>query len=378
MQALHKIIIGIFTLLPLVALLGACDRYNPVNEEINQPPPYQNTLRETSLKALQDALKEYPQAPENYYQLARILHRKQEDSLASQHIREAIRLDSNQQKYRFLYAQILYQQDKKTEANEQVQRILNPEEVNFEKIFFAAKVGFDLKDYDNALKLLNRALEIDNKNPELYYWKGKIGVARRDSTQALANLRKALDLRPKFAEVYSSLTELYTKYELYASANRFANIGIQLKPNYAPLYFHKAEAFRSRVYFDDSAKVAYQKAFELDKNLYLAAYHLGKYAYTEGKCSQVKQYLEHALRYQNDLDKAYYYLGVCYRRAGDRETALRLLTLAIKQNPNYPPANDLYWGIKNEIAQAKMLAREDSLRRAYYKQLEEQRKKEAQ
>lgn len=361
-----------------VGLLCACDRYNPVNEEINQAPPYQNLLNQTSLTALQDALKAYPEIPENYYKIARILYQKQSDSLASQHIQEAIKLDSNQQKYRLLYAQILYQQDRKMEADEQIQRVLSTNEIDFVKLFLAAKVKFDLKDYDNALKLLNNALQIDDKNPEIYYWKGKIGVARRDSTQALANLRKALSLRPKFAEVFASLTELYSKYELYSTANRFANRGIQLDPNYAPLYFHKAEAFRLRVYFDDSAKVAYQKAFELDKGLYLAAYHLGKYAFNEGKCSQAKQYLEHALRYENDLDKANYYLGVCYRRAGDKETALRLLALSIKQNPNYLPANDLYWGIKNEIAQAKMIAREDSLRRAYYKQLEEQRKKEIQ
>jgi|GEM_PF-2346966 len=354
----------------------SCDRYNPVNEEINELPKTKNYLSATSFQALEDAIKEYPNAPENYYQLARLHHFNQNDSLANFRIKEAMKLDSNQVKYRYLYSQILYKQDKKEESLNQLLRISGANTPpSIEQLFLAARLYYDLKDYDNATKYLNRALKIDNKNPDFYLWKGKVAVARRDSSNALDNLRQALALKPNFAEAYNSLTELYTKYELYISANRFANIGLKYKPDYAELYFHKAEAFRKRVYFDDSAKIAYQKAFELDKNQYKAAYYLGKFAYEKGQCEQVKTYLEHALKYQKELDKAHYYLGVCYRRSGNKDTALKWLALELKQNPNYFPASDLYWGIKNEIAQAKIIAREDSLRRAYYKQLEEQRQR---
>lgn len=359
--------------LAFVPLLISCDRYNPVNDRINPPPESKNFLSSASFRALEDAIKEYPDAPENYYKLARLYFLNQNDSLATLRIKEAMKLDSTQDKYRFLYAQVLYQQDKKEDALAQVSRTLNPNAPHLDKLFLAARLYYDLKDYDNATRLLNRALKIDDKNPEFYLWKGKVAVARRDSASAFLNLKKALSLKPKFAEVYNSFTELYTKYELFSSANNAANTGLKIKPDYAELYFHKGEAFRRRIYFDDSAKVAYKKAFELDKNQYRAAYQLGKYAYEKGQCEQAKYYLEHALKYQDNLDKANYYLGVCYRRSGDKEKALLWLAISLKQEPNYFPASDLYWGIKNEIAQAKMLAREDSLRRAYYKQLEEQR-----
>ncbi|NJL14686.1 MAG: tetratricopeptide repeat protein [Microscillaceae bacterium] len=366
--------ISVFCCAFIVIGLGTgCSRYNPKNDRIPDLPTPTGAGR-TAQAMLEMALKEYPQDPWAYFQLAQYYYEQRSQGLALSLVDKAIARDSTQQDFFFLKARILARGGEEKEALENLNKALPIAETQAEKLLLAGKLHFTLKSYDEAIKLFNRLLKNDSLEARGYFWKGKVEVARRDSALALANLRRALQLQPRMAEAYHSLSELYLDFEMLGAAMREAERGLKISPAHAGLLFHKAEAFRLRVYFDDSAQVYYRKALEADARQYQAAFQLGRYAFEKGDCPAVQQYLEPALRIAPDLGRAYYYLGVCAWRKGQGAKALQWLEKNMRLEPNFLPSRELYWQIKTQLQQEAQLAREDSLRRLYYQELERQRK----
>ncbi|GAB4411925.1 MAG: hypothetical protein OHK0053_38530 [Microscillaceae bacterium] len=353
--------------------LTSCSRYNPKNDRIPDVPTPSGGDR-TTQAMLEMALKEYPQDPWAYFQLAHYYYYHRSQGLALSLIDKAIASDSTRQDFYFLKARILAFEGKEKEALECLEKALPGEETQPEKLLLAGRLHFALKSYDEAIKLFNRILKNDSLDARGYFWKGKVEVARRDSALALANLRRALQLQPRMVEAHHSLAELYLYFEMLGAAMREAEKGLKISPTHAGLLFYKAEAFRLRVYFDDSAQFYYRKALEADARQYRAAFQLGRYAFEKGDCEAVQQYLKPALKIAPDLSRAYYYLGVCAWRKRQGAQALDWLEKNMRLEPNYLPSRELYWQIKTQLQQEAFLAREDSLRRLYYQELERQRK----
>lgn len=356
-------------------LVYSCDRYNPVNDKIYPIPELSALFSESSLDLLDNARKNDPNNPEILYKIALFFHKKKEDSIALSPINRAVRLDSTQEKFFFLQARIYYSLDSLDRALSAVRQINTRENESLETLLLTGELYFLKKDYDNAIRFFNRALQLARFESRAYYWKGRIAAVRFDSTNALQNYRFALRLRPDYVEVYNSLSELYFRYEMYNTSIKFANRGLQYQPNHDLLNFNKAEAYRMKLYADDSAKVFYEKAYLANPRLYQASYRLGRYAFDKAFYKESLTYFESALKHNPDYAYAWFYIGLIYQGQYKYEKSLEAYDKCIKLDPKNLEARDRYWYVRNKLLQERMLAKEDSIRRAYYEKLKQQREK---
>lgn len=358
--------------LGVLLLLVGCDKYNPINDQIYDLPAEDNLISTKTYKALFDAVKLYPQNPENYYKLALYHLHKDEDSLALNQIRQAIALDSIPSKYQFVLGNAYQRLGQTNKALQAILKAQNDKKENLELLITTGELYFLKKEYDNAIKFFNKALKIAPKDARVYYWKGNIEIARYDSANALKNLNKAIQLKPNFVSAFNSFTELFNKYELYNTAIKYANRGLTIDNADPKLNFNKAEAYRMKRFFEDSATFYYQKTINRDKSFFMASYYLGKYNFDKGNFKNAQKHFESALQYNANLSNTHYYLGLCFKYANKKEQALASFDKVLKLDPKNLSARDMYWAVKNEINQAKLWAREDSIQKAYYKWLEKQ------
>jgi tetratricopeptide (TPR) repeat protein len=356
--------------------LVACDRYNPVNDQIYDLPRYSAANQKAILQALQDAVANYPESAENHYKLAAFYFKNQQDILALDFLKKTLQLDSTQAKYYLSLAQVYDRLQQVEPAMQAVIKSQNSEETNYEALVLAGHLYYQKKEYDNAIKYLNKALKITQVDARVYYFKANVEIARYDSANALKNLAAALQRKPAYYEVYNSYANLFIKFEMYNTAIRYANQGLKINPQSDLLHFNKAEAFRLQRFFEDSARIYYEKAFQINSKLDKAAYYAGVYAYERGKYQIAQKYMESSLQNNPKFAKTHYYLGMCLRYYGKKKEALKAFGQAIKLDTKDLIAGEMYWQVKNDIFNDELRAREDSMQRAYYKMLEEQRKKE--
>ncbi len=353
----------------------SCDRYNPVNDRIYQVPPPDNIRSPLSIEALDDAIENYPQEPENYYKKALLLQQEGKAVLALEQIKKALSVDSlsAKDKYHFLAAQIYHHLEQYAQASEQIQKIYSESPLNLEAVILSGELYYRSKSYEKATNYLNQALSLTQTDPRVYYWKAKTALSQGDSTQAVVNLKKALRLKSDYVAVYNTFSELYYQYELYQRAIKYADLGLGFAPENSLLNFNKARAFRKRLFYKDSTLFYYRKAFEGAPKLTEAGYYLGKNAFDNQNYKEAQAYLQSTLDQEPENAAAHYYLGVTYRRLGKRTLALETLEKAIDLDPNHYQAREVYRSIENEIRLAEQLAYEDSLRKAYYRKLTEER-----
>lgn len=357
--------------------LGACERYTTVNDHIYAVPTEDNLNASVSLQALADAIEENPQNPEAYYKRALIRFKQTEDSLALSDIEKAIALDDINPDYNYAYAQIQYRLGDYEAARQAILKAQRPGKNDLEMDILVGKIHYELREYDVAIRYLNRALKIDSQNPLIYLLKGKVSFNRLDSTLALRYYRQAIDIQPKYPEVFDGFSELYLKFQMYDTAIAYANKGLILSPRDPSLNVHKAQAFIGKRFYRDSAYVYFLHALEADSTLDQAAFQIGKYFYENGQCEEASPYLEQALVHNPEIADANVYLGICYRQEGRREDALLKFDAATRLDPQNLIAKEAYWAIKRQLEREKELARQDSIQKAYYKQLlEEQKKRE--
>lgn len=358
--------IQIYKFLMWVGLLSlfACDRYNPSRENIPTIPSKQQAYSEEALRLLERMIEQYPQEPVYRYKKGLMLSQKNSWNEAVEALRGALKMDSLNPRYRLALAKAYHAQTEYTLALNTLQRTLPKLENDFESMLLAGELFYRNKEFDNATKYLNKSLKITPHEANAYYWKGVVALARLDTAVAIKNLHIALKKKPNYALAYNAFAEMYNRYELYNLAIEYTNKGLAYEKKASELYFTKAEAFRLKRFFDDSARTNYEKAYQLNRKQYWASYYLGKYAYDAGKYEEAKRYFESALKYEENFAYAHYYLGMCLKLKGNKEDALKKFATAMKQDARLLAATDMYWATHNEIQQERYWRYEDSLRKA--------------
>ncbi len=341
----------------------ACDRYNPVQDEIPDVPRETQAYSTEAMNLAIRMIELYPEEPLYKYKKGVLHLQRQEWSAAVEAITQALKYDSLNVSYRFSLATAHHAQEDYKKALQIFQRILPKIEDDFESLVLVGELYYTQKEYDNATKYLNKALKITSHEAKVYYWKGTVALARLDTATAIQNLNIALQRKPSYALVYNAFAEMYNRYDLPTLAITYVNKGLQYDAKASILYFTKAEAFRIKRFSDDSARLNYEKAYRLNRKLHMAGYYLGKYTYEAGKYEEAKRYFEAVVRQEPVFATAYYYLGMCLRMSGNKEEALKKLGMAIKQDAKLLTATDMYWAISNEIQQERYYRYEDSLRR---------------
>lgn len=350
-------------LLSFLFLLTACNRYNPEQDNIPDIPRPEQAYSNEAMRLAIRMVEQYPDEPLYQYKKGLLHLKRQEWREATELFNKALAYDSLNTTYRFALAKAYHAQEEYKKALQTLQRVLPKLDDSYEALLLAGELFYTQKEYDNATKNLNKALKITPYEAEVYYWKGTVALARLDTANAIRNLNLALARKPQYALAYNAFAEMYNRYELPDMAIFYANKGLQYQKQIPILYFTKAEAFRMKRFFEDSAKANYDQAYRLNRKLYMAAFYLGKYAYEAGKYDEAKRYLDAVVRQEPTIAYAHYYLGMCLYISGNKAEALKKMGLAMQHDNRLIAANDMYWAINRELQQERYYRYEDSIRR---------------
>lgn len=353
-----------------IGLFCSCDRYVRENDTIYNVPNPDNYLSEASLKALNDAVEDYPQSAENYYKRALYYYRKSDYQKTFDDVQQAIKTENNQGKYYFLLSQV-YRRNK--EFKKALRAILEARKFDPkapETLIQSGELLLLNQKFKKLGQTLNLATQLLPKDPRIDFIKGNLALERSDSANAKRFLFRAIKKRPDYADAYNSLATLFNRYEMYKTAIKYATIGLKYEPTHDYLNYNKAEAYRKRRK-KDSARIFYKKAYFANSEIYQASYYLGRYTVELGKYKEATEYLVNTLRHTRKFERTHYYLGLCYTHQNRDQDALKILKVAMDQDPNHIAARDAYWGIRNKIKLEELRKREDSIRKAYYEQEQE-------
>ncbi len=357
--------------IPVVMFLFGCDRYNRSNDTIYDVPEGNNLFSDTGLKALLDEAKKNPADPEIFYKIALCYLSKEQDTLAIENVLKSIKLDSINAKYYPVLAEAYKNTKQIDEALKACQMAQNLKFKETNLLLLMSELYLIKKEYEDADKYLNMASELMPGDARIFYLKGSIALGVSDTATAIRNLNLAIQRRPSYAEAYNSLAELYIRYEDYSNALRYLNIGLKYSKDNDYLNFNKAEVFKRLTFvfasYTDSARIYYEKVFVLNPKMYKASFELGMMAFKKMQYKEAQRYLEHTLKFDEQMPEVHYYLGICYRYAEKDEMALLKFEKTMQLDPQNYAARDYYWNTKSKIELAKMVARNDSLQQVYLK-----------
>ncbi len=197
-----------------------------------------------------------------------------------------------------------------------------------------------------ALRELRKAALLDSKNPEIRYALADAYLRKQRLPEAEAELLKVLELRPDYHDARVSLSALYIDLERYPEA--IAQCAILADD---PTFPAPWQALTHRGWADyklgriESARRAFEEAFEFNDRYWPALLNLGILARDEGKRSEAMRLFEQVLELRpndNAAAEANYHLGQLYADAGQRDRARGYLRKAVVQDP------DGRWGRKSE------------------------------
>lgn len=353
----------------------ACDRYNPINDSIHTMPSTGNLLSDTSFRSLDDAIKNYRAVGDLHFKKA-LLHRDLgQAEAAKEEIELALKEDSLHPEYLLLMAELLYDSEDYLSALQFLNQAPPAEIPSLERQILKGILYYHASFYTESEQILKQSLPINPRDVRISYYLGRVAQMQSDTAKAQAYLLQSLKLDPNYADAYAAMSELYLKLEEYSESIDWANRGLRVAPKHPKLNYQKAIAYRRKLFFPDSVITYFQKALEADQELNEASLYLGKKAYEKRDYPAAQKYLEILLGQLSEHPDGNYYLGLTYRRLGQRSKAQELLEKAIKLNPQNLLARESLWQIEQEILREKIWAREDSLRKAYQKWLKEQQEK---
>ena len=195
----------------------------------------------------------------------------------------------------------------------------------------------DLQNYDAAMHIINTAIAKDTNNAELRDNQSTIFAQKGDTANAIKSLEKAVD-KLAAPQYIISLGALYAQSKnpqalAMADALLFANKAGAEKEAYfikGLYYSYKNEKEKAIPFFDKCISINYtfMDAY-LEKGI--ALYDLKKY----GEAATV---LQKAVTIQNNYDRGYYYLCLCFEKLNNKEDAVQAYQMALTYDPNYEEA----------------------------------------
>jgi serine/threonine protein kinase/tetratricopeptide (TPR) repeat protein len=138
-----------------------------------------------------------------------------------------------------------------------------------------ASVKQELGDIQGAFEDYQKALQRDPQLFEAYLKRAYLWKEQKKFQESLADLERALKLQPKESAIFSLLAEIYSLQQHYEEALRMWNQAILLDPQNAKAYYSRGNLWTQAFNQIPKALNDYQKAYELDPQLYPALFNQG-------------------------------------------------------------------------------------------------------
>ncbi|MSQ78488.1 MAG: hypothetical protein EXR21_02260 [Flavobacteriaceae bacterium] len=188
-------------------------------------------------------------------------------------------------------------------------------------------ISADVKDLDMAEPLLKKASELDKKNPEVFLALGDLYSERNDAQLPIKNYEEALRINDKYAKAYMKKGLLFARartQEAYQTAVETTQKGIEVDPDYAPLYAQMAEIYSlSKRY--EKAKENYVKYLSMVNNDLYARVRYASFLYLSKDFAKCVEEINAIQVVDSSRIFLYRLLGCSYYETGDYPNALKNL-----------------------------------------------------
>jgi tetratricopeptide (TPR) repeat protein len=297
--------------------------------------------KKTESLSLEKAIEKYPDSVELIVKRGRIRLDAFDFKWAMSDAATAFRLDSTNLTVKKFYADVLNNRPDRTSediyiAQRHYHDLLKKDPKNQEVLVSLASTYSMLQDFDTAFEYINNALKINPRYREAYQLKGSIYRALGKTELMKSSYETAVQQDPDFYEGYLMLGAIYQEeknpvcieYFTTAQALRPKEPEAKYSLAYAKQHFGKeedaAQMYREMAR-DTSDYYSSQALFQLG--------HMKQFLY--GDLDSAKFFYSRAITVEPRLYQAYHNMGICYDLEGNKTSALRSFSKALKYNPDF-------------------------------------------
>ncbi|GAB4135715.1 MAG: hypothetical protein OHK0045_06680 [Raineya sp.] len=336
----------------------ACQENKP-NLPIHENPEIEAMYSLSSLQVLQKSLEANPEDAETLYKLALWHQYRKEYKKAYHLLQEALKIKED---WRFflLEAQIQYILGDVLQSYTTWAKAHRLAPKHLPVLLFALQWAIEQKDARKAEQWLAETEKYFPKETQLFLWKAKWATEQNDTTKAFDLLKKALSKDASLVEPYKYISFLYNQTQKPQEALEWANKGLAIKPLYDSLLLQKALAWQQLKEIDSATKYFLQ-AYQLNRNLYEAAYFLGIQRWKEANYTEAISFLENTYRLKKNLPKLTYYLANSYEQIERYPQAIEFYQKSLAQEPENRLAAQSLYLLKQKLELEKLRKLQDSL-----------------
>jgi tetratricopeptide (TPR) repeat protein len=194
-------------------------------------------------------------------------------------------------------------------------------------------------DYTNAIKESDQLITIDSNNADSWDANARLNFLNRDTVRAKRAFEKAIKISPD-PQFIISLATLYAQTKDPEALNladlllkdpkgRTALQGLFIKGLY---YNYSGDKIKAIQFFDECLDNSYT-FLDAYREKAIALYDIGKYA-------DALKVLEIEVALAKNNEEAYYWMGKCLEKLGNKQQAIDNYKLALQIDNNYAEAKD--------------------------------------
>ncbi|MFT4033426.1 MAG: tetratricopeptide repeat protein [Siphonobacter sp.] len=338
----------IIGLLILVGGLWACSSEEE-HEGLKIPPlPTQGFSSRKALDLLNQVIRQYPDAADNYQKRAEIFFEQGNLDAALEDINQAIELKRNIGRYYVTKARILRAKNQIDEALKAAQRaeILN---VRTPEIYvLLADLYQRVYQLNKANQYISRTLQINPFYGEAYFYRGMIAAKLGDTTSAMVLFLRSRSLAPGFLDTYEQLSKVNFHLKKYPESLRYAEEGIRFHPKNADLHYRRGLAFL-RLTMADSAIAEFTRTIKIEPEHAGANFFAGSLLLAKEKAPAALKYLQVLEKVNPKYPGLNFLLAQCLEYTGDDDKAMDYYLREAKEHPENRKAAGGYWRTRKRI-----------------------------
>ncbi|MBR6033274.1 MAG: tetratricopeptide repeat protein [Clostridia bacterium] len=162
-------------------------------------------------------------------------------------------------------------------------------------------------------------------------------LGQKDRSETM--LRNLLKKKPDHLQASILFGDVLCEQEKFKEAINVYTDALRYSPNDYDLYYGLGMAY-TRLNDFQNAKICYEKAAEINHELYYAKYYLGQISLLYRDIESAEEYFTECL-YSNELEpSAYFELSKIYMLKGERENAITFVNKAIELDISYKKKAD--------------------------------------
>lgn len=174
-----------------------------------------------------------------------------------------------------------------------------------------------------------KAIDCNKKDYDSYYKVASLLNDLGKKEESVTMLENLLDKKPEYSMASNLLGEILCEQEKFKEAINIYMEALKYNPGDYDLYYNMGIAY-TRLNDFQNAKICYEKAANLNHELYAAKYNLGQIALIYRDIEAAEKYFTECL-YSDELEpNAYFELSKIYMLKGEREKAISFVNKAIE------------------------------------------------